>query len=105
MKRALISATCGTTEEVAEKSVVDAKSVPQALKRGYIFNDLTARLKSCPSRSRAGRGSSVGSEIVPFPILRRRGFFPQPLNSCCSRSRFFPAFPGRRWILGAHHDE
>jgi len=45
MKRALISATCGTTEEVAEKSVVDAKSVPQALKRGYIFNDLTARLK------------------------------------------------------------
>ncbi len=68
MKPALISAICGTTEKAAEKSVADAKGIPQALKRGYIVNDLTARLKSCPSRSHSRRDSSAASEIVPFPI-------------------------------------
>jgi hypothetical protein len=33
----------------AEK--VAKKRSPQALKRGRIFNDLTARVNSCPSRS------------------------------------------------------
>jgi hypothetical protein len=42
--------TGDTPEDVAEKLVADAKSTPQALKRGPIFNDLTARLKSCPSQ-------------------------------------------------------
>jgi hypothetical protein len=27
------------------------KSIPQALKRGFIFDDLTARMNSCPSRT------------------------------------------------------
>jgi hypothetical protein len=38
-------------EQAAEKIVEDAKSTPQALKRGHIFNDLTARVNSCPSQN------------------------------------------------------
>lgn len=40
----------GIASQAAEKLVVDAKSPPLALKRGHIFSDLTARLKSCPSQ-------------------------------------------------------
>jgi len=36
-------------EEAAEELIEGAKSTPQALKRGHIFNDLTARVNSCPS--------------------------------------------------------
>src|ERR1019366_7825767 len=39
-----------SAEQLAEKVVEGARSTPQALKRGHIFNDLTARLKSCPSQ-------------------------------------------------------
>jgi hypothetical protein len=45
----------GTAEEAAETVAAVAKSVPQALKRGHIFNDLTARLKSCPSQTCANQ--------------------------------------------------
>ena len=38
-------------EEVAEKLAAHPRSLPQALKRGLIFNDLTARMNSCPSRT------------------------------------------------------
>jgi hypothetical protein len=37
----------------AEKRMDSAKSSPQALKRGHIFNDLVARVNSCPSRSQS----------------------------------------------------
>src|ERR1039457_2928294 len=40
-----------SAEQLAEKVVEGARSTPQALKRGHIFNDLTARLKSCPSQN------------------------------------------------------
>jgi hypothetical protein len=36
--------------EAAEKVVINVRSLPQALKRGHILNDLTARV-----------------ELVPFP--------------------------------------
>jgi hypothetical protein len=39
-----------SAEQLAEKVVEGARSTPQALKQGHIFNDLTARL-----------------EVVPFP--------------------------------------
>jgi tetratricopeptide (TPR) repeat protein len=39
----------GAAYEPAEKVVEGAKSTPQALKRGHIFSDLVARLKSRPS--------------------------------------------------------
>jgi hypothetical protein len=41
----------GTTEQAAEKLAKRAKGSPRALKRRQIFNDLTARLKSCPSQN------------------------------------------------------
>jgi hypothetical protein len=34
--------------QAAEKVVEGARRTPQALKRGHIFNDLTARLKVVP---------------------------------------------------------
>src|SRR5438067_8502314 len=51
----------GTVKEVAEKLAAQAKRVPQALKRGHIFNNLTARLKSCPSRTCSNRSFSATS--------------------------------------------
>jgi hypothetical protein len=54
----LISVLIGTAEEGAEKVAAPVKSPPQALKRGPIFNDPTARLK-----------------IVPFPNRLELGFF------------------------------
>jgi hypothetical protein len=41
----------GTGEEVAEKRRRGRKSSPQALKRGDIFSDLAARLKSGSSQN------------------------------------------------------
>jgi len=38
-------------KQAAEKVAEGGKSTPRALKRGHIFNDLTARLKSCPSQN------------------------------------------------------
>jgi len=52
---------------VAEKVGAGAKSVPQALKRGHILNDLTARLKSCLSQTVADGSFSASCELVPFP--------------------------------------
>jgi outer membrane protein assembly factor BamD (BamD/ComL family) len=46
----------GVVEQAAEKLVEGIKSAPQALKRGHILNDLTARVK-----------------LVPFPFVE--GFF------------------------------
>jgi hypothetical protein len=51
-------ALSGTAEEVAEKLVAPAKSLPQALKRGSIFIDLAARV-----------------ELVPFPNPLEPEFF------------------------------
>jgi hypothetical protein len=42
-------ADLGTVEEVAGNVPDDTENPPQAPKRRYIFNDLTARPKSCPS--------------------------------------------------------
>ncbi len=57
-------AGCGET-------LAHARSLPQALKRGQIFNDLAARLKSCPSPNRLGseffwslRGSRRDEDIA-----------------------------------------
>jgi hypothetical protein len=52
------------SEQVTEEVAAQAESVPQALKRGYLFNDLTARLKSWPSR-----------------FLSQTGVFPQAVKS------------------------
>src|ERR1039458_1813789 len=49
-----------SAEQLAEKVVEGARSTPQALKHGRIFNDLTARL-----------------EVVPFPKPVRVQVFPQ----------------------------
>jgi hypothetical protein len=51
IKPASLLALGGTAEQAAEKVAAGANSLPQALKRGHIFNDLTARLKSCPSHT------------------------------------------------------
>ena len=45
-----------------------AKSSPQALKRENILDDLTARLKSRPSRSWRSLSFSANCEVVPFPM-------------------------------------
>ena len=41
----------GMPLQAAEKVVEGARSTPQALKRGHIFNDLTARLNSLRKKS------------------------------------------------------
>jgi len=41
------------------KLVEGARSAPRALKRGHSFTDLTARLKSCPSRNRSNQSLSA----------------------------------------------
>src|ERR1019366_248732 len=46
----VILPTVPSAEQLAGKVVEGARSTPQALKRGHIFNDLTARLKSSPSQ-------------------------------------------------------
>src|SRR6266849_3678893 len=64
---------------VSLKNCVErAKSTPRALKRGHIFKDLTARLKSCPSQD------SIESE-----------FFHSPLRSTI---RLFRRLWVKRWI-------
>ena len=55
----------GTAEQAAEKVVEGAKSTPQALKRGHIFNDLTARVNSCPSQNPLE--SEFFRKAVPYP--------------------------------------
>ncbi len=45
-------------EEAAEKLVVGAKSIPQALKRGHIFQRLSGT-----------------TEVVPFPFVEKSEFF------------------------------
>jgi hypothetical protein len=45
-----VSTVTARLKEVTENLAVDARGVPQALKRGLFFNDLTARINSCPSR-------------------------------------------------------
>ncbi|MFY9841653.1 MAG: hypothetical protein ACLP0H_18615 [Terriglobales bacterium] len=51
LKAAIDFASYGTAEEFAEEVVEGERSIPQALKRQSISNDLAARLKSCPSRN------------------------------------------------------
>jgi hypothetical protein len=48
----------GASEEAAERTIVPAESLPQALKRGRKFGDLAARVK-----------------LVPFPIWLELDFF------------------------------
>jgi len=55
----------GTAEEVAEKVVEGAKSSPQSPRRGHIFNDLAARLKSGPSQNLRESEFSAACEAVP----------------------------------------
>ncbi len=45
----ILAVLAARLEEAAEKVVESARNVPQALKRGRIFNDLTARVNSRPS--------------------------------------------------------
>jgi len=47
--------TYGTAEEAAEKLAESARSSPRALKRGHNFNDVAARVNSCPSRKPLAR--------------------------------------------------
>jgi hypothetical protein len=59
LKSARFLARGGTAEEVPEKVAAQAKSLPQALKRGCTFKDLT---------DLSSNGSfSATSEAVPFP--------------------------------------
>jgi hypothetical protein len=60
-------------DEGAQKVVERARSIPQALKRGRIFNDLTARVNSCPSPFAEISSLSATSVRQPFPtpIMRR----------------------------------
>jgi hypothetical protein len=58
LQPASLLAFCDAAEDAAEKLVEGTRSVPQALKRGHIFNDLTARVK-----------------LVPFPSVERLEFF------------------------------
>ncbi|SPE44377.1 hypothetical protein SBA7_350010 [Candidatus Sulfotelmatobacter sp. SbA7] len=37
--------------QAAEKIITSARSIPRALKRGHIFQRLTARVNSCPSQN------------------------------------------------------
>lgn len=43
---------------------VRSTSLPQALKRGSIFSDLTAQLKSCPSQSQLDPSFATGSRAL-----------------------------------------
>src|SRR5208282_1987923 len=51
LKPAWFAGVSGTTKEAAEKVVERVRSTPQALKRGHIFDDLTARVNSRPSQN------------------------------------------------------
>jgi hypothetical protein len=59
---------------VCGKSVEGAKSVPQALKRGHILNDLMARVK-----------------LVPFPLVLESKFFRKLFG------RAYPNCPSQSW--------
>jgi hypothetical protein len=67
----------GTASQAAEKVVDGAKSTPWTLKREHIINELTARLKLCPSQKRFLK--SVGSVdilgIADFPVPQGRPNF------------------------------
>lgn len=59
------AAVAASLKEVAEKVVVGEKSLPQALKRGRIFQDLAARLKSGPYQSSANQNFSAACKEMP----------------------------------------
>ena len=67
LKPSFFQALNGTAEEAAEKLNRAPKSPSQALKRVSIFNDLTARVNSCPSQSHPNRSFSGACEAVPHP--------------------------------------
>ena len=50
LKPAYFCGPKGTAERFAEKVLLPAGTGPQALKRGHGFNDIAARVNSCPSR-------------------------------------------------------
>jgi hypothetical protein len=50
------------------------KRLPQALKRGYIFDELTARVNSCPSRSSRPTSEEVAEKVVLAPDCRLSGY-------------------------------
>jgi hypothetical protein len=55
------------TEEAAEELDKAAKKLTAGAKAQHIFNDLTARVNSCPSQNRPNRSFSAACEVVPFP--------------------------------------
>jgi hypothetical protein len=55
-------------EDCAENLPRTQEGVPQALKRGWIFKDLTARMNSCPSRT------LLEVEFFPQVFMRRAAF-------------------------------
>src|SRR6266852_5985367 len=79
---------------VSLKSCVErAKSTPRALKRGHIFKDLTARLKSGPSQD------SLESEFFRNLLKRSPDTNPSFFHSLLKE--YNPAFPEvavKRWI-------
>src|ERR1019366_7641172 len=82
-----------------------ARSTLQALKRGHIFNDSTARLKRLRKKSHCGsRLPSAAKAAIdfatltarlkprPFKAKSRTRVFPQPVNSCPSQTGFDRSF-------------
>jgi hypothetical protein len=72
-------------EQLAEKVVKGAKSGPQALKRGRIFNDFTARVELVPFPFALAHGSPVAQDGAS-PVSTR--VFPQPLKPCQNPGNF-----------------
>jgi hypothetical protein len=96
LKGRLIS---GIAKQLAEKVVEGARSRPQALKRGHIFNDLTARLnglrKKYLSRRSVTSAAKAGTEnkLVVAAVNRcatqnqvQPLLFPQAVKSCPSQN-------------------
>src|ERR1035437_1200913 len=96
-----------------KKSSKGARSTPQALKRGHIFNDLTARLKRLRKKSHCGsRLPSAAKAAIdfatltarlkprPFKAKSRTRVFPQPVKSCPSHNPLEAGF--LRSLLDVH---
>jgi hypothetical protein len=77
---------CKRLKGAAEKVAEGARSAPQALKRGHIFNGLTARLKPSPFKTESKPAAKAAidfavlngtAEAVPLQSKVKNGVFPQ----------------------------
>jgi hypothetical protein len=73
----------GIALDVAEKVVNNAQSLPQALKRGHILNDLAARV-----------------ELVPFPRPFELDFFRSIFSDAARAHEIIAAKAGLAWCDG-----